>query len=174
MRNRLCGRSRRSGASARADQGAQAMPLPTRSACSAAASPGGQIRMSRGVLAPDTSRCMLFPVGVVAAAVEGSRFDRSRAGSGVSDMILVAGASLGKVALAPGLAPVMVGCAVVPPVAFAAVAVAAAAPVLCALTGGATLGNGTAPEVAAGEAPGGGGVGPLVVVAIVEGEVEVV
>ncbi len=82
-------------------------------------------------------------------------------------MMSVAVASAANVALGPGATPVTTGVVAVVPV-VEGVAVEAVVGIDVA----ATLGSGTAPEVAAGEAPGGGGAGPVVVVAMVEGEVE--
>ncbi len=148
------------------------MPLPTRSACSAEASPGGQISKAGATVRLERT---VDSEGVVAcdgAAVEGSPLERPRLGGVASDMMLVDGAEAGKVAVAPGLAPVMLGCAVLLPVVLAAVAVAAAAPMLGGLAGEDEVGKGIAPEVALSGVPGGGGGGPVVVVATVEGEVE--
>jgi hypothetical protein len=102
--------------------------------------------------------------GVGGAGVEGvNKLERARLGGVTIDMMVVNAEETAKVALGPGLSPVVLG------------VVAAVEGVVLALAGLAVaeaLGNGTAPEVVSGELPGGGGGGPVVVVATVEGDVE--
>jgi hypothetical protein len=146
------------------------MPLPTSSACSDAASPGGQTRTSRGTAALVTSRGSVFPPGVVAAAVDGNRLERLRLVGVANAMMSVAAVFAGNVALGPGEIPVITGVVVpVVDVGFAALVVVVAGPTIAEV-----FGSWIAPEVASGDAPGAGGAGPVAVVAMVDGEVEVV
>ncbi len=143
------------------------MPLPTRSACSALASPGGQISMAGGVA---VVLAAAVPVVVVGAPAEGSTAERSRLGGVVSVMMFADGLDIGNAASGATLPP--------PVVEVVDVAVEPVALALGGLTGvlapgdEAALGNGIAPDVATGEVPGGDGGGPVVVVATVDGEVD--
>jgi len=146
------------------------MPLPTRSACSALASPGGQISMAGGVA---VVLAAAVPVVVVGAPAEGSTAERSRLGGVVSVMMFADGLDIGNAASGATLPPVLDWEVEVVDVAVEPVALA-----LGGLTGvlapgdEAALGNGIAPDVATGEVPGGDGGGPVVVVATVDGEVD--
>jgi len=143
------------------------MPLPTRSACSALASPGGQISMAGGGSAPLAA--LVWVVVAVGAPAEGSTAERSILGGVVSVMMFADGLDIGNAASGATLPPPMVEVVdvVVEPVALA---LGELAGVLA--PGDEALGNGIAPDVAAGEVPGGGGGGPVVVVATVDGEVD--
>ena len=144
------------------------MPLPTRSACSALASPGGQISMAGGGSAPLAA--LVWVVVAVGAPAEGSTAERSRLGGVVSVMMFADGLDIGNAASGATLPPPVVEVVdvAVEPVALALGGLAG----VLALGDEDTLGNGIAPDVAAGEAPGGGGGGPVVVVATVDGEVD--
>ena len=146
--------------------GAHEMSLPTRSACSAAASPGGQISRAGTVdlIAPNVP---IVPVGRVGPSdpagrvVAGVARERSTLG-GVASIMMFAGAGgIENVALGPGESPVVLE------VVDVVVVVVGVGEVE-------VVGSGIAPEVASGGVPGGGGGGPVTVVAMVEGEVEVV
>src|SRR5947207_14741424 len=136
------------------------MPLPIRSACSALASPGGQISMAGGSAVLLAARVVpVDPPG------EGSTAERSILGGVVSVMMFADGLDIGKAASGATLPPPVVEVVdvAVEPVALALGGLAG----VLALGDEDTLGNGIAPDVAAGEAPGGGGGGPVVVVATV-------
>lgn len=150
------------------------MPLPTRSACSAEASLGGQMSWAGAagrvepLAAGETASVALGPI------VGGSETERSTLGGVTIDMMSVgAGTSaVVNVALGPGATPVTLGVAV-PFVLVPALPLVAVAVVAVVMAGAVDkLGKVIAPDVAAGEVPGGGGGGPVVVVAMVEGEVE--
>jgi hypothetical protein len=157
------------------------MPLPTRRASSAPASPGGQIsKAGAGAIAVLLAVVMAVPVVAVGAPAEGSTAERSTLGGTESDMMFVEGVDIGKAAGGATLeAPVLdweievVDVEPVVAVKPVALALVAAADVL-ALEAADALGNGIAPEVAAGWAPGASGGGPVVVVAMVDGDVDVV
>jgi hypothetical protein len=150
------------------------MPLPTRRASSALASPGGQINMVGAGAIVLLAVVVAVPVVAMGVPTEGSTAERSTLGGTESDMMFVEGVDIGKAAGGATLAaPVLdweIEVVAVEPVALA---LGAAADVL-ALEAADALGNGIAPEVAAGWAPGGGGGGPVVVVAMVDGDVDVV
>ena len=153
------------------------MPLPTRSASSAESSPGGQISRD-GDVGPPVPLVAVVPLGRLGpsdpegAIVDGVARERSTLG-GVTSIMMFAGAEgVENVALGPGESPLVLDvAALLPPVEAelvdGVVAMVGVDPVELP-------GSGIAPEIASGEVPGGGGGGPVIVVAMVDGEVEVV
>ena len=113
------------------------------------------------------------PSDAVCPIVDGIEVESSRLGGITIDMMSVGAGAVLNVALGPGATPVTLG-VVVPFVLVVAAPLVTVAVVAVVMAGAmAKLGREIAPEVAAGEAPGGGGAGPVVVVAMVEGEVDV-
>ena len=143
-----------------AAQGAQVMSVPTKSASSALAPPGGQTRKVGVIAVVGVNAVAAAPVEVDVPAVAGSPLERLRPGGVASDMILVEGlsgenAEGGAMLTAPELVAVVV--VAVEPVATALVAVGVEVVL------GVVVGKGIAPETDAGCVPGGCGGAAVVV-----------